>query len=258
MRKGPFWGGNGLGIPMVALLCSCALRAGAPLTLEGDYWMPYNGDGKAETGYVIDLAKAIFEPKGIPVVYAVTPWVRAIEDARHGKCMAIIGALKHEVPDFIFPEEETGRGSFVFYVKAGVDWKYTGVDSLRGRTLGVVKDYAYYPALDDYIKANPDGVRLGFGSSALDGNLRLLLLDRLDAVIDDDSVMRFAIAKKGLKGKVVPAGAGSDAQRNYLAFSPVHPDSRMYAGILAEGLQNLRKSGELKKILAKYGLSDWK
>jgi polar amino acid transport system substrate-binding protein len=243
---------------LAELVLACWLPAAVPLSLEADYWMPYNGDGGIETGYVLDLAKAIFEPRGIPVVFSMTPWIRAIEDARFGKCMAIVGALKEDVPDFIFPGEETGRGCFVFYVKAGTAWKYAGIASLEGRTLGVIKDYAYFPALNELIKTKPRGIHVSFGTRPLENNLRLLLLDRLDVVIDDCNVMKYFVGKKGLEGQVVPAGDGSELQKNYIAFSPVHPNAKEYAAILTEGIQALRKSGQLRKILAKYGLSDWK
>ncbi|SFV56538.1 ABC transporter, periplasmic domain [hydrothermal vent metagenome] len=52
--------------------------------------------------------------------------------------------------------------------------------------------------------------------------------------------------------------AGSTYADNvYLAFSPNNPHSKEYAKILSEGINTLRKSGELDKILAKYGLHDW-
>ena len=230
----------------------------APLTLEADHWMPYNGGGGIETGYVLDLVRAIFEPKGIQVVFTPTPWARALQDARSGKCMAVIGALKQDAPDFIFPEEETGRACFEFYVKAGSDWKYQGIGSLEGRLLGVAKDYRYFPELDDHISAHPKGVYVSFGDRALESNVRLLLLGRLDTVVDDANVLRFFIARKQLASQLVSAGPGGRVMRNYVAFSPVHPSSREYARTLSQGLRTLRKSGQLKKILAKYGLSDWK
>lgn len=43
----------------------------------------------------------------------------------------------------------------------------------------------------------------------------------------------------------------------YIAFSPAISQSKEYARILSEGVDTLRKSGELKTILKKYGLDDW-
>lgn len=254
----PAWGKLVRCLLLAGVVGTSGMASEVPLTLEADHWMPYNGDGERETGYVLDLVRAIFEPKGIPVVFSPTPWARALQDARTGKCLAVIGALKQDAPDFVFPEEETGRACFEFYVKAGSDWKYQGIGSLEGRFLGVAKDYRYFPELDDYISGHPQEVCVSFGTYALERNVRLLLLGRLDAVVDDANVLRFFVARQQLSGQLVSAGAGGQVMKNYLAFSPAHPKSRDYARILSQGLRALRKSGQLRKILAKYGLSDWK
>ena len=51
------------------------LLAGDPVVrLCADQWMPYNGDpADAKPGYVIELAKTIFEAKGLKVEYTVMP-----------------------------------------------------------------------------------------------------------------------------------------------------------------------------------------
>ncbi len=106
------------------------------INLEADYWMPFNGDGKAETGYMLDIAKAVFGSKGLEVKYTVTPWARALEDVRAGRSSAVIAAGVDDAPDFVFPVQEQGIGVQSFYVKAGSSWKYSGVDSLKNLKLG--------------------------------------------------------------------------------------------------------------------------
>ena len=44
----------------------------------------------------------------------------------------------------------------------------------------------------------------------------------------------------------------------YTVFSPATPaKSKQYAQILVKGIEKLRQTGNLDKILAKYGLEDW-
>ncbi len=52
----------------------------------------------------------------------------------------------------------------------------------------------------------------------------------------------------------VPIGDAADVS---IAFSPAKPDSRRCAEILDQGITEMRASGELGKILAKCGLTDW-
>lgn len=251
----------------VSLLIACLTVLSAPavradtITLKADYWMPFNGDGKTETGYMLDIAKAIFEAKGHKVVFVVTPWEKAIAEARAGKCNAIIGAAKDDAPDFVFPPEELGVSVQLFCVKSGTPWKYAGVGSLKTIKLGVIKDYAYFTELDEYIKANPTAVSFATGDTPLQSNLTKVLQGELGATVDDRSVLKYTIAKMNLQGKIVIAAASSDATKSaklYIAFSPKNPKSKEYAQLLAEGILTLRANGELPKILAKYGLVDWK
>jgi polar amino acid transport system substrate-binding protein len=244
-----------------ALCASILLAPGAhaqTISLEADHWMPFNGDGKAESGYMIDVAKAVFESHGLQVKYSVTPWARAVADVRSGKCNAVVGAGVDDAPDLIFPKEELGVGVQTFYVKAGSPWKYSGVDSLKGVKLAVIKDYTYFPELDAYIKANPSGVKAGYGADPLRDNLRLLLDGPVDVVVDNPAVLAYTADSMGIKGKVSVAGNGGTPLKMFIAFSPANPKSKEYADMLSTGIAALRKSGELKKVLARYGLSDWK
>ena len=252
---------KGLFSLVAALGLSLALSAGVhaqTLTLEADNWMPFNGDGKTDSGYMIDIAKAVFEPKGIQIKYSVTPWARAIADVRSGKGNAVVGAGVDDVPDFVFPKEEQGLGAQEFYVRADSHWKYSGIQSLKGVKLAVIKDYTYFPELDTYVKANPTSVVVGFGDDPLKDNLRLLLGGSADVVIDATAVMAYTVDTMGLRSKVKKAGTRGEPLKMFIAFSPADPKSAEFANMLSAGMTGLRKSGELKRILAKYGLTDWK
>ena len=234
---------------------------GDTITLKADYWMPFNGDGKAKTGYMLDIAKAIFEANGHKVVFTTTPWEKAIVEVRSGKCNAIIGAGSDDAPDFVFPSEELGISVQLFCVKSGTPWKYAGLGSLKAIKLGVIKDYTYFKELDDYIKANPGAVVYGTGDNPLQSNLTRLVEGELGATVDDRSVLKYTIAKMNLQGKVAITTSNSDAAKSsklFIAFSPNNPKSAEYAKVLTDGVLTLRANGELPKILAKYGLTDWK
>jgi len=44
----------------------------------------------------------------------------------------------------------------------------------------------------------------------------------------------------------------------HIVFSRVDPKAKGYAKILGEGTRALRASGQLKTILDKYGIDDWR
>ena len=53
------------------------------------------------------------------------------------------------------------------------------------------------------------------------------------------------------------AGKVNEPKKTFIAFSPELDSSHDYAHILSKGMNDLRLSGDLAKILAKYGLRDW-
>lgn len=60
-----------------------------------------------------------------------------------------------------------------------------------------------------------------------------------------------------LSGELVSAGTLTSSTPMYIACSPVKDISKQLVKWVDEGTRKLRKSGELAKIMAKYGLKDW-
>jgi polar amino acid transport system substrate-binding protein len=88
-------------------------------------------------------------------------------------------------------------------------------------------------------------------------NIRKLKADRIDAIIEDSAVMAYTLKREKEQG-VKNIGCDPKKIPLYLAFSPKNPKSIEYAAAVDAAVIDLRKSGKLKQILAKYGLKDWK
>ena len=231
------------------------------IKLVADSWMPYNGDGKTDTGYMLDVAQKVFGDAGYTVTFEAMPWARAIDTVRKGEYDGIIGSAVADAPDFIFPKNELAIVNTEFFVKKGTTWRYDGIQSLAKIKLAVIKDYSYNPNLDKYIADNASSrakLDIGFGDNVLESNFQKLIGGRVDAVTDGGAVLRYTVDKMGISGQVVSAGIGDPGSKTYISFSPALKTSKNYAQILSDGIDRLRKSGDLKKILAKYGLIDWK
>ncbi len=231
------------------------------ISLRTDIWFPYDGKpGSDKEGFMIDIAREVFEAKGYKIDYQLAPWSRAIKDTRKGKYDGIVGAFKEEAPDFVFPENECGLSTTVFITKKGEKWKYTGVDSLKKAAIGVIKGYSYGEVFDKYIKNNSKNskrIQIAFGADAFKSNSKKLMIGRLTAFVEDKMVAFSSLKKMGMADKVSIAGE-LFKDNIYIAFSPNRKTSKKYAKILSDGMVRLRKSGKLKKILSKYGLKDWK
>lgn len=228
------------------------------ISIRGDEWCPFNCvPGSKKPGYVIEIAKIIFEEAGHTVDYQTLNWARAIADTRSGVYTAIVGANVSDAPDFVFPRVEQGQSKMCFYVSKTSSWTYSGIDSLKSIKLGIAKDYAYFDELDEYIAKNPTLVNTLAGDDTLDKNIKMVTLGRIGAFIDDEAVVESFIADSPNKGEIKQAGC-SEADPIYIAFSPANPKAKEFAELLSSGIEKLRSSGKLKDILSNYGLEDWK
>lgn len=233
------------------------------VTIVADNWCPYNCEPKSDKpGFMIEIAQKVFEKHGITVDYKILPWTRAVEETRAGKYTAVVGALRKDVPDFIFPEEHQARSQDGFFVKKGNPWRFKDISSLESVSLGAIAGYAYNDEINDYVEAHKDDfkrVQLAFGGEALYINAKKLLLGRIGALVENVDVMRQYLKDNKKDGEIEFAGSlSTDVSGNlYVAFSPANPDAARYATMLSEGTKVLRESGELKAIMVRYGLEEF-
>ena len=122
------------------LLILAQIAVAETITIVADEWPPFNGTpGSKNEGYMVDIARKVFEPKGFTVKYELVPWTRALQGTRKGLYNGAIAATKVEAEGFVFPEEELARYLVAFYVKKGNPWRLEGRHSLTDVTLGTIK-----------------------------------------------------------------------------------------------------------------------
>jgi len=243
----------------IVTLMSAAPLSADEITLVADEWAPYCGRaGSPQPGYGVELARQVFEAAGHTLHYLNVPWTRAIKETREGRYSAIIGAYKEEAPDFVFPKEAFGVSRYAFYTKSGSRWTYVGIESLRSIQVGLIKGYSYGDELNGYFNENPQWVQYVTGDDPLTQNIRKLLAGRFDALIAGENVMAYKIREMGVAGEVVQAGVTNISGNLYIAFSPRMTKSVAYADIFSMGIRELKLSGELDRILDRYGLKYWK
>ncbi|MBF0595669.1 MAG: transporter substrate-binding domain-containing protein [Candidatus Omnitrophica bacterium] len=231
------------------------------ITVAADPWMPYTGEaGASRLGYCVDVVKAIYEPAGYTVEYQTFPWSRDVADVAANRIDAIIGASRMDCPTCLFPDSAIGMVQNSAYVAKGDTWKYAGVSSLAGRRLGVVEGYSYDDGpLDAYIKdTDVPAVRKSSGTDALQKNIDRLVSGRLDVVVENDRVMKNALDDFGWpEDSVTLAGTVNEEQKIFLAFAPDKVTTVKLMRVWTDGIRQLRSTGKLKEIMARYHLADW-
>lgn len=248
----------------VFILLSSHARAEA-VTILSDAWYPINGDPSAsKPGYMIEIARTILAKHSHTLDYRLAPWKRSILEVRRGNADCIIGAYKTDAPDFIFPENAWGKAEFNFYTKSDSAWSYQGLSKLEDSRIGVIAGYSYSMELDQYIieKRADQSIQVTSGDNALEQNLRKLFANRLDAIVSFKPVVMEKLAQLKSDGKLSQtsglrfAGTLEAPQLLYIGCSPNKESSKYYTRLFSQGIDELRQSGELQKILSKYGIED--
>lgn len=229
------------------------------ITIRSDDWCPYVCDNKENPGYMVEIVTKIFEKQGHQVDFSLLNWARALQEVRHNKATAVVGALHNDAPDFIFPTKPIGIGQNHIYVRKDSNWIYRGVGSLGNKRFGVINSYAYGGKVDELIRTKKKNFISISGEFPLSQILKMMNSERLDAFIENDFVLRYNLAAAHIPldtYKAVSVSLANDSNL-HIAFSPKNPKSLEYARIITKGLTELRQSGELHRILAKYNLPDW-
>jgi polar amino acid transport system substrate-binding protein len=255
-KSNPFWT---ILVSGTLFALSTLAASAESIKLRADAWMPYNGTEKDNPpGFAIELAKEIFETKGIKVDYTTMPWTDALAAGRAGTIDGIIGAAPAETEGMIKPEEPIGEPRVIVAVMKNNPWKYDALalDSIR---LGVINGYSYWDSLDEYINNaahEPQIVRFT-GETPLVDAINQMKEGKIDALPENLAVFKWTVAHMGLSTKDFRIVHVHKNEPIYIAFAKTANGAR-YAKILDEGIRSLRASGQLEKLLSKYDMTDWK
>lgn len=234
------------------------LAARDVLRLCADEWMPFNGAaGDERPGYVIELARAIFEPADVAVEYTVIPWEDALAAVREGRMSGAIGVNTAEGEGMVLPHEAIGAAPTCLMVRADSTWNYSNLMSFRDVKLGVIKDYSYWPSLDEYIaKKSGTGVVVVEGDTPLDDLVGLLTDRKVEVIVESEPVLLWHLRANNIDRSRFRVVYKHEAEPIYIGFAP-NDDGRRLAALFDEGVKRLRAAGELDKLLRRYGLRDW-
>ncbi|KAB8029763.1 substrate-binding periplasmic protein [Fluviispira multicolorata] len=227
------------------------------LNVLGDYWCPYNcNPNDKKPGYMIEILQKSFGKEHIN--YELINWARAISETRKGSNEILVGATKEDAPDFIF-SSPLGVTDNCYYAQKKFKFKFNGLNSLNNVTLGIIKDYSYYTALNQYIKknlSNKSKIEEHFGENVQERMLLKLMSNRLDVIVEDSYVIDY-ILKKHPEIHEIEKVKCIEVGNIFIAFSPKNPESTQRVKHLNSQIKEMIKKGEMLNILKRYSIRPW-
>ncbi|MBX9913993.1 MAG: ABC transporter substrate-binding protein [Pseudomonadaceae bacterium] len=247
---------------------SATLAQAAPLKIGLDDYCPYycKADSPGEDrlaelpGFAIEILQHAFGSGPNDINYRFLPWKRSVLEVTQGRLDAIVMITQEEAPELIYPNIEQGRSQGCFFALHNAPWRYTGAESLAQVRLSLISGYLFGEPLNSYLKlAQKDQpVEYISGNQALLRIFQMIELGRTQATAEDSMVATYLLQASGFKQRIGNVGCYPGYLDFYVGFAPNNPDSSARAKKLAETMIALRSTGELSKILARYGLSDWR
>lgn len=249
---------------MLGLVVAAAVApvsAQTTITLRADVWCPYNCEPASDRpGYMVEIAKAAFEARGMRVDYRTLPWTRTLSEVREGRLDGAIGATQgsQESRGLVFGKETLGLSVNVFAVRRGTP-PIRSLQDLATRSLVAIADYSYDDAIDAHIAANKargDRVTLLSGDDVTKRLIRLVIGGRADALVENRYVLAYEMRQVDGSDQLATTTFGEPSALS-IGFTGAHPRGAEYAAILDQGVGQLRADGRLAAILQRYGVADW-
>jgi len=228
---------------------------GAPareLLVVSEAFAPYVFEERGQaTGFDYDVSKAVLARMGHTLKLSFAPWRRALLMAQKGEVDALLDIGRgdqNEREDFLaFPDEAlSGTRVTLFYLKRK-PFRYEGLFSLAGKTVGTLAGYAYSPdfANAPYFQREPVETH--------EQNLRKLLRGHIDFAMLDTAVGIYTARQLGVAEQIGFEPVTISGGKLYIAFSRSRGHESL-AREFGKALSAFKQSAEYRTLFARYGI----
>lgn len=209
-----------------------------------------------QPGYMVEILSRVFADSGVDLVVDYFPWSRAINNVNSGKYTALLAPAKKEAPELFYPDLAIGIQKMCFYTLKDSSWQYTGIESLKGKQVGLAEDTSI-EELNPYIQNHPEQFQIQpYHERYIAQNARKLAKYRMDAFLFTQNTTHYILQQDPSLPGIREAGCVSEAPV-YFALTP-KPALRqgvvVIQQIFEQRMQQLSANGEIDLILSKYNI----
>jgi polar amino acid transport system substrate-binding protein len=161
------------------------------ITAVGDPWPPFLDPNRPNKGIVVEIATAAYATQGYELEMSFVPWARAIAGVRSASSDLLLGTwFTKERTEYLMYSEPYLDNAIKFIKKKGDDFEYSDVESLTGKSVGIVRGYGYgeeFSNAENFKKPEAKNLII---------NIRKLVAGRINLAIEDELVARSIMAKE--------------------------------------------------------------
>lgn len=222
------------------------------IAIEDKNWSPYYTwvDGKPQ-GPCPEIAVGAIGHMGGKVEFERVPWVRVVQSVERQKVDAGLCGTKTEEREAFshFPDEPLLNYDATLFVRTDSALQDSAMPGLAGKSFGLIKGYTY-GGVDNDLEAN-GMVRIDTPNR--ESLLKLLVLGRVDMVLDSFLPVTFDAQRLGVKDQVRAILPSIAVTPGYLFFSK-KPGHDQLAERFSQALKKFKATSDYLEIKEKYGL----
>lgn len=246
-----------LKLKLLVLLCLSfqAQSETEQIVIASDIWCPYVCADNS--GYFVELTQQAFASVGVSTKFETIPFQRALRLAQADRIHAVLAVSPEHIGKASLQDSDLILGQYAndFYVHSTSHWQYSSLVELNNKTIASILGYDYGDKLNSLLAKSPTSFRAS-GETPLKTNLNLLQKDRVDILIGNRYVIEYTAKKFDYYDDIKFAGSEGISTPLFVGFS--HKDlEQNYASKFAEGIQNIKESGQYQAILDKYHIEPW-
>ena len=237
----------------VAALCLPLMLGAQERTLiaAADPYPPYVDPQTPGGGLAMEIVRAAYKTQGYTVKLEIMPWVRAEKGVSEGRYDILVDVWRTEArtKELLF-STAYAVSKIKFIKRKDRSFDFTGLESLHGKRIGVIRGYGYSDAFNAATHFTREEV------PSMEHNINKLLLKRIDLTLEDEITARQLIRKMGPNVE-----AQLDFTSNALASNPLyvaaglkHPRSQDIIEAFNRGLLAIKADGSFLAIGKRYGL----
>lgn len=202
-----------------------------------------------KSGVLKDIAEEIADQLNMQAVFINLPVQRIEQQLSTGEididCITQ-PAWKKQADDFHW-SPVIFQGADRFLVNSSQKHELKAFEDLKGKTLGVYNGYIYAPSISEMIQ---NGTVQVVKVAGIDHGVKLLSLNRIDALIDFDVLLEYKIAS-GYQDSFALADLIAERYDLFCAYSK---KMKVEASQVDSVIETMVKTGKIKSILKQYHL----
>ena len=234
------------------LVASVASAEGKRVTAASDPWLPFTDPDNPTQGISLEIVRAALGTQGYEVDMEFMPWARAEDKVKEGEIDILPNTWTTDKrKEYLLFSDPYATNDVKFIKRKGDHFEYDGLDSLAGKTVGIVRGYGYP---EEFIKS--DGFKRDEATESLT-NVKKLVVGRIDLTLEDRIVLIDLLKKKEPKflEEVEFTKNALTSQTLSVTCGLKNPRCHEIIEAFNKGLAEIKANGKFDEIMKKYGLN---